>query len=661
MGKFITISFFGAIMATSDESRGATTESARITVDSIGGITGCEVEFHPGVTVLSGRNATNRTSLLTALTGVLGGEKATLKSDADSGEVELRLGERVYRRTYTRQGNTVSTSGTPLSDEPDLVDLFVGLVEGSETRRAVERGEDLREVIMRPVDTQQIREEIGERERERERIENELEGIERERSRLPGLEARRKELESDLEELAGDIEEVRDTVDEYETNEIEARRAESLLDEIDDRRQERERLRRDIETQRTSLEALRDEREEVEEDLESLEVDESSVDELDREIERLRTRKRELGDLISDLSAVVDVNDSLVTADASVLPGVENGTGSPSPTSALDPMAQEVECWTCGSEVPKRAIADRLEELREVIDDQREKRNGVVDDLEAAESQRAEIRAAVKERDRLEARLREIDRQVQRREERFESLREDRDRVREELEELETQLEENEELEGSELVEQYRRLSDLEYERGQLDQRLSEVEAEIDEVRDRADERERLAARRDELDDEIESLRSRIEDLERVAVEQFNDRMADLLDRLEYENVERVWIERKTDTGGRGEPSTTFDLHVVRESADGAVYEDAVETLSESEREVIGLVVALAGYLVHEVHEEIPFILLDSLEALDAERIDALLEYFSGYVPYLVVALLPEDADAIETAHERISAGVLAA
>jgi hypothetical protein len=103
-------------------------------------------------------------------------------------------------------------------------------------------------------------------------------------------------------------------------------------------------------------------------------------------------------------------------------------------------------------------------------------------------------------------------------------------------------------------------------------------------------------------------------------------------------------------------PVVFHDLHVVRESETGAVYEDTIETLAESEREVVGLVVALAGYLVHDIHEDAPLALLDSLEA-----IDDLLGYFSECAPYLVVALLPEDAEAIDTEHECIPADALAA
>ena len=92
---------------------------------------------------------------------------------------------------------------------------------------------------------------------------------------------------------------------------------------------------------------------------------------------------------------------------------------------------------------------------------------------------------------------------------------------------------------------------------------------------------------------------------------------------------------------------TRFDLHVVRTTSDGTAYKDTVEHLSESERELTGLVFALAGYLVHDVDEVSPFIILDSLEAIDADRIASVVDYFCDHAEYLVAALLPEDAAAL--------------
>jgi len=45
---------------------------------------------------------------------------------------------------------------------------------------------------------------------------------------------------------------------------------------------------------------------------------------------------------------------------------------------------------------------------------------------------------------------------------------------------------------------------------------------------------------------------------------------------------------------------------------------------------------------------------LDSLEAIDADRIAALVDYFADYAPFLVVALLPEDAQALDDDYERV-------
>ncbi len=55
------------------------------------------------------------------------------------------------------------------------------------------------------------------------------------------------------------------------------------------------------------------------------------------------------------------------------------------------------------------------------------------------------------------------------------------------------------------------------------------------------------------------------------------------------------------------------------------------------------------------MYEKVPFILLDSLEAIDSTRIATLVDYFSEYAGYLVAALLPEDAAALEDKYERVT------
>jgi hypothetical protein len=121
--------------------------------------------------------------------------------------------------------------------------------------------------------------------------------------------------------------------------------------------------------------------------------------------------------------------------------------------------------------------------------------------------------------------------------------------------------------------------------------------------------------------------RTRIDGIERELVETFNEQMQAVLAALEYEAIERVWIERRA-TGNGATPKTAVDLRIVRRTEDGRAYNDTVNDLSKSEREVVGLVVALAGYLAHDVADEGPFVVIDAVEMFDAERIRGPVEHF---------------------------------
>ena len=79
-------------------------EPVSVSVSNVGGIDQTTVEFSPGITILAGRNATNRTSLLQAIMAALGSENVSLKGDAAEGRVSLELGEDTYSRTLEPAG-----------------------------------------------------------------------------------------------------------------------------------------------------------------------------------------------------------------------------------------------------------------------------------------------------------------------------------------------------------------------------------------------------------------------------------------------------------------------------------------------------------------------------------------------------------------------------
>jgi len=628
-----------------------------LAVENMGGIDSCAIEFQSGVNLLTGRNATNRTSLLRAVTGVLGGTSATLKSDADEGHVTLTIGDREYSRRYNRTETGVQVTGEPYEENSELIDLFISLLENNPARLAVERGDDLRELIMRPVDTTEIEQRIQRLQRERDELTDTVDRVERRSKQLPALEEQRQTLTAELESLEAEIESLRSAVTQYEADAEMAEEAEELVDKLDERRKERSELTDQIDLVTAEIEALRERPEELRAERDELpEHSQADLETVQEELRSVRNRKRELENTAADLSAIVEFNEDILSDSISNLP---EESASDDPVAELAPESdQEVTCWTCGNRAERGAIADRLENLRNVVTEKRTDSTELESRITELEHEQEAIRAAIEDRTELDRKLDDIDRKLEAKVERKESLEEEAEAVRETISELETNVADTEELRDSDLLETYERISELQYEQGQTQQELASVEDEIEEIESLPD-KPTLQEQLDEIRQELNYERGRVAELESESVSKFNEHMDEVLDILNYRNISRVWIERKEAESGSHGSDSTFDLHLVRESDTGSVYEDTVANLSESEREVIGLIVALAGYLVHEVYQHVPFMLLDSLEAIDLDRIADLIDYFSEYAPYLMVALLPEDASGITDKYTQITAAEL--
>ncbi|UPV76801.1 AAA family ATPase (plasmid) [Halorussus limi] len=642
------------------------TNTARLSVENVGGIDETELALGPGVNVLTGRNATNRTSTLQALMAALGSDRANLKADAERGHVELTIGDDTYTRTLTRTDGDVVATGEPLADDSVLGDLYAFLLEDNESRRAVARGDDLREIIMRPVDTDEIQAEIDRLEREKRELADDLEELSDLERRLPKLVEEETQLERELEETREELEAKKAEIDASDADVDETREEkdalESKLEELQEVRSSLEDARYDIETDRESIERLREELDEYREQKERLpDASAERVDELDSEIDRLRRRKQDVESDITQLQSIIQFNrDMLEDYDSDVLGtlGDADASGDDALTDQLLGDRQEVTCWTCGSAVERDQIESTTEQIREFQSTKRDERRELDTRISELVSERDELEDRLQTREQLERRIAETESEIADREERVEELRIEREGLESQLATLNDEVESLRSEDYDEILDLHREANQLEFECDRLRDEISEVREEIARIEGRLDERESLEAERDEIDADLEELRTRVSRIEGEAIEAFNRHMEELLDVLHYSNLDRIWLER-TETevreGRRKVSKTTFDLHVVRSTESGTAYEDTIDHLSESEREVTGLVFALAGFLVHDVHERMPFMLLDSLEAIDSERIASLVEYFESYVDYVVVALLPEDADALADEYERIT------
>jgi DNA repair exonuclease SbcCD ATPase subunit len=646
-------------MATSEQL----TDSAHFSVENIGGIDQTEVDIPPGVTVLTGKNATNRTSFLRSIMCAMGSQRASLKGDADEGRVEMTLDGDTYERTIKRVGDDVTFEGDGYLDDPEVADLFAFLLETNDARQAAARGDQLRDVIMRPVDVDAIRAEIRRLETEKGDINDELANIESRKRDLPQLEQRRNTLREKIEDKREELAELEDEIDDssrdVEQGRKEQAELEEKLQELRQTRSELETIRRKIERQEESISSLKRERSDLESDLDDLpETPMGDHRDLESEIDRLRTERQDLNTEINELRSLIQYNEERLEAEDYELLQDGGAAAEENGGSLTDQLVESdsetVVCWTCGSSVEREQIESTIDRLKSLRTEKVDALNDVKSQLEELKQEQREATKKQRRRTEIERKLDDIEAELDRRDEQIDALKSNREGLTDEVESLESEVESLESADFDEILTLHKEANQLEFEIDSLESDLDDVTSEIEEIEADVERADDLREQRAELVDELTDQRTKIDQIEAEAVDSFNEHMESILDLLGYENIERIWIERIEDAGSTN-GQTRFELHIVRTTENGAAYEDTIDHLSESEREVTGLIFALAGYLVHDLHESVPFMVLDSLEAIDSDRIAALVEYFADYADFLVVALLPEDAQALDDRFTRVT------
>jgi len=629
-----------------------TAESARIDVRNVGGISQATVRLDSGVTVLSGENASNKSSLLRSIAGVLGGPVPQVKTDEDSGRIRMRTGGDEYTLELSAEGGeTTVANRSPYADETALCELFVALTEDNPIRRAVQNGAELYELLMRPVDTAKVEREVERLVAERERLDERLDELDRMADRLPELRRRENTVESELDAVRAELTTKRDVVSDLE-DQLEHRNGETS--ELADRREQRAELRERRSTHEAAIESLQAELNDVNEELSTLEAagTETDTSDIEAELERLHSRKRELTSTINSLGSIVELNEQVLDGTAEIPDALEPDDAA----ARLDRVRRSVTCWTCGTTVEQSRIADRLETIREIRREKRDERGSVTCRIETLTERKETIEAEQAKLDRLQERAVELRAEI-------ESRRRSVSDLESELRSVEGDIERLQAVEGdgdTEVSEYYEAISELEYERGRLTSEREELEGEIGEIESALADREDVVAERERVTTELRATRQRIDRLERELVETFNETMDEVLDTLSYDALERIWFERRSSDDD-SVSGTTFELHVVRATDTGVAYDDTVDSLSKSEREVVGLIVALAGYLVHDVASSVPFVIVDAVEMFDAGRIQGLLEHFDEHADYVVAAVLPEEGAELSESYDTVTTTALAA
>lgn len=595
--------------------------SLDVVVENVGGIERATLTLEPGATLLTGPNASNKSSLLRALSFAVGREAVPLRDGSDAGRVRIE-GDGIAVDRRLRRGDGETPEGESLLETAELPGTpadyvpFVGLLEFNPLRAAVRRGESVEALLTAPVDVDELERRRAEklaRKRELDDRIDELEGatdrLADRREELAEARRRRDRLEETLERLRGR----RSDPSEPETDDLERERA-SLATERDE-------LAAEVEELAAAVDRLEGERREAAEAVETAAETVASYDP-DRLRERLRETRAELDEIeerVDTLRTVLTANREMIDA------GVD-----------LDPVGRERSlagdrrrCWACGETVEASAFADALDRLESLLADHRERRREAEPRVEEIEAELEEYRSAKRRLEAARERERDLAETLSRRRDSLETKRDRLAELREEIRAVDDRIE-------AERRERAAVDEDLAAEIDSVREDLYDARATVDELEtavetaeEAVEEVERLREERETVDETVRELTDRIERTERELLSAFNDAMDRLVDLLAFDSIERIRLN--------GE----FEVVVARE-VDGAVRRSPVAHLSESERETVGLVLGLAGYLAYDLDEAAPVLVLDSLGAFDADRLATLIDFFADRARYLPVAVYPE-------------------
>ncbi|MFP9062601.1 archaea-specific SMC-related protein [Natrialbaceae archaeon A-chndr2] len=634
-------------------------------VENVGGIEHAEVALNPGLTTLAGANATNRTSLLCAINEALGGTMGTVRRGAnDEGYVELTVGDKTYTRTLDENNGMIYRHGNPYLKD-SVVDFFASLLEENPLRRLVatadkdEIDERLAELLMAPIDIDAIQADIESRQECKDDVEKRLGEISAAKAEVPDLTEQQRELRERIESITESLSAKRSRLLEVDDDD----NGTSLFDELRDAREQRRECERTLKEEETHVESIQeslsDTREELAEVRAEIEAttqpDSATIDDLSERALQVDHVAAALSELDHACDVLRPVPDSDDTASESVLSDEFRVDGD-DVTTPRDADEERTECPACGLFVDRDALTNRRGRLRSLAAEYREEADRLEEKRDDLRSQRFELEEMRDRRRELENELARLEEDLEDRERTIETLKAEREDLQATIEDLEDRVERAKERRDREVRQLYDDVADLQMELAAAEAELGRVETALAEHEEIIEDEPELRDEKRSLEEAIREQRERVNDRETRVQRAVSKHASNLLDRLEYDRLADIRIERHPSD----DPHllSAFEL-VIERRVDGDVIEERdVTTLSGSERALVGLVVALAGYVAHDVADDVPFLLLDAIEQFDGDRIDRLLTYVRDElaVDYVVVALLPEDADALRAECNQIDA-----
>jgi predicted nucleic acid-binding Zn-ribbon protein len=590
-----------------------------LTVKNIGGIRAGSTSIAGGLNVIQASNFRGKSSLVTAIMTALGAtghyDDHPLTEGTAEGEVTLAADEGKYNVKLKRGSlNAVDRTGEPyISDETEQVAarLFACLDEDNPVRMAVRNGEDLTDLLQAPLEIEDLEAQIETLKIEKREIETEITEAERAGEQLTSVQEEVTHLERELEEL---YERRQGLADEGDSKD----QIENLSDEISNKSGKLANLGDDITRIEQEIERKQDSLSQKEAEQDQLEVPDEVDDTQDLDV---------LRDRIDNINRQIDLVEDLYRANQNVVDAGELDIITEIDRSIT---ADEVECWVCGQQTTKSDIENYISRLQSEISELREQKGDIQAELEEARSRRREVRQARSKKEQLQRDIQQLKASIDERRGTLEKKRDRKEELETEIEALREKLADAEDEFNEELTDVKTTIRTKETKLESKRQKLESLEQQHEALGE-------LEQEYQEVQSELENLRNRKKTTQESLQEQFNTVIADIIEVLQP-GFSSARLVLKTDEQGAVDK---IDLEIARD-IDSKGKRTSVDTLSEGEVELIGLVVALAGYHAFNVRSTAPCILIDGISQLATEHLRRVTSYIDDMSAILVTTAYPE-------------------
>lgn len=622
-------------------------EVTRLEVSGLNGFETGEIELRQGVSVLVDESPERRKQCFRAMQFALAGPDRALSQELGECRVTMDFGDEVYERASVRDSGELVVNGGEESDPVRLTDLFGYLYGCDGLRQQFVGSTDVGPLLAYCDRNIRLNEEAAELTRglcKRNQRHSRLAKVGRELQQLEdqadSLSRTAESMMSDLEALSEDL---------ASGNEVRRLRAQdrdrlsATLAEVEETVEELVTVCRGVSSDEDRLAALREERDELRTKLPASstgETDEQSK--LASKLADARKAKQRLDQEIQDIQNLIQFNRDVLVGEADEkFPEVGTVTDE---GDQGETEGDVTTCVLCHSEVPASRIESGLESLNSILTKKLDRADEVEARIEELQEKKRAAESRQDQSRRLHDRKSEIESDIRALEERLADRREQKAALTNRAAVLKSELTTLAEVEEEVTV--LRPYFDVL--RLALD--LDQTETALDDVRDEVEAKRAAIAEQsgpttegeDGAVDGNDGAGERALEVRTALVDEFNATVDILLDIVDYDPIERIWITQ-SDASTRADPLTAPTHQVLVEegtqSGDGHVV--PLGLLRESDRDVVALLVSLAGYIVYEVYEDQRVLLLDSLAALESQQIERLVEYLAPLTDHVVVGLPP--------------------